>query len=334
MSIESYVSRFSPIPGGDDHLRFRCPLCKDHANRFYVRVRDRGRRRRGACCCFNCSFSAKEFVRFIAAVEGCSPEEAALILGGDSSSILKPAGVYDLFLSGEEEQTSSPFSWVIPKEFKKIALPGSADYESSPYAKKAHTYLRGRGISNKSMRRYDLRYCKSAGRYFGMVIMPVFEDGKPVYFCTRAYTDNYVKKTINPTLEELGGVGKSDVVFGLDRAADKRFCVITEGPFDAMTLGDYGVAILGKVLSQKQRDKLLSCKFKRIYIMLDADAKDAAASMCKSLSGWVPSVVVPMDDTEKDVNNIGAVAAWDKIKSISMHAYSTSALYSLAGMMV
>ncbi len=41
-----------------------------------------------------------------------------------------------------------------------------------------------------------------------------------------------------------------------------------------------------------------------------------------------------MDDTEKDVNNIGAVAAWDKIKSTFMHAYSTNALYSLAGMMV
>jgi len=331
MSIESYIAKFSPMPAGEDHLRCSCPLCTDKANRFYVRVKDSGRRRRGACCCFNCNYKANDFVRFISAVEGCSYAEAEGILGGDMC-IPRPNQLFSLLAAEEEPEQRLP--WTIPEEFRKIAFPGTAEYDKSSYARKAYLYLRGRGLSRKEIEHFGIRYCRSAGRYFGMLIIPVFEDGKPVYFCTRAYTESYTKKTINPTLEEVGGVGKAGVVFGLDRAAGKSFCVVTEGPFDAMTLGDYGVAILGKAMSQAQQDKILGCRFRRIYIMLDADARDAAYDLWGRLARWVPSAVVPMLDEEKDVNNIGAKAAWDKIRTTPFRSYMANALRSLAGISV
>ena len=334
--IEDYVSRFSPQSADNgDHLRIYCPLCKDHARRFYVRVSNRGSRRRGYCCCFNCNFKSKSFVSFISLVEGCSEEEALALLGEDGIKIFKPNDLYaklseDPSLGLEEVKQD----WKLPNSFESIAFPGSEAYKQSPYARKAYSYLIGRGISDEQIKKYDLRYCKSYGRYFGMLVIPVYEQSKPVYFCTRAFTDSYTRKTVNPTVDELGGVGKSDVVFGLDRAKDKRFCVVTEGPFDAMTLDDYGVALLGKKMSQKQQDKLLNSKVDRIYIMLDADAIESARVIHKALSRWVSTIIVPMLDEEKDVNNIGKKAAWVKIREAVPRSSIISSFYNLLGIAV
>ena len=100
----------------------------------------------------------------------------------------------------------------------------------------------------------------------------------------------------------------SHFVFNLDeQTADKKFVIVTEGPFDAMSID--GVALLGSELHDKQID-LIRRLDRRVIVVPDAD-KAGRKLIGKCLEqGWEISFPV-WQETCKDVNE--AVLKYGKL---------------------
>lgn len=103
------------------------------------------------------------------------------------------------------------------------------------------------------------------------VCFPVRENGKVVYWQARAIYKRMKQKTINPSKVRTG-FGKENYVFRLDELSATTPAIIVEGIFDALTVN--GVAMLGKVCSPIQAQKILSKKPPVIFVCYDADTWD------------------------------------------------------------
>ena len=145
---------------------------------------------------------------------------------------------------------------------------------------KAIAFLHRRGIKEKTIEEYKLGFCQE-GRYFGRIIIPIFENGECVYFVARTFL-NHSKRYLNP-LGKGNDYGKSDVIFGLDKASDFSNCKIVEGVFDAMSNGLDYIALLGKQLSDQQKKKIIEKRFESITVILDGDAKKDALEIASAL---------------------------------------------------
>lgn len=124
------------------------------------------------------------------------------------------------------------------------------------------------------------------------------------------------------------GMPRNDVVMGIDAAVDfnKRFrmpkpvAFIVEGPLDAGRIGPGGVALLGKYMSERQADLLLS-KFKKLVIISDNDKAGAEYVtriknlMCDRL---VDVVFVEVPSQYKD---IGDMTTSDAVDLVFKYAY-------------
>jgi hypothetical protein len=130
---------------------------------------------------------------------------------------------------------------------------------------KAQSYLEGRGLGEKEMRLYDVRYCYS-GKYAARIIVPCFYDGDLVTFVARDLFGTSDRKYLNPQ-----GNKQSDFLYNLDNVQGSRV-VLTEGVFDAISVArDVGaVASFGKSLSARQIDLLN--RFKSVVFYWDVDA--------------------------------------------------------------
>lgn len=103
------------------------------------------------------------------------------------------------------------------------------------------------------------------------VCFPVRENHKVVYWQARAIYKRIKQKTVNPSKMRTG-FGKENFVFRLDDLSTTTPAVIVEGIFDALTVN--GVAMLGKVCSSVQAQKILSKKPPVIFVCYDADTWD------------------------------------------------------------
>jgi DNA primase len=145
--------------------------------------------------------------------------------------------------------------------------------------KKALDYALSR-IQMEDVIKYRIGYC-GLGRYKWRLIIPSFECGKINYFVSRAFMPGVEPKYYNPTKEECG-VGKETVVFNIDRIKKGDLAVICEGVFDAIKVGEQGVAILGTSISNIQLQKLVKIT-KNICVLLDQDATASAVKMAHRL---------------------------------------------------
>ena len=156
--------------------------------------------------------------------------------------------------------------------------------------KLALRYLRGRGLTNLEIERYDIRYA-SSGRYFGRVIIPTYEENEMVCFIARSFLDFIEPKHLFPHYGETK-LTTNEAIFGYDEAKGTRGenIVLVEGVFDAMAINkpaiyNVGLAIMSKSLSKGQLYKLLKLEG-HFFIMLDPDAKKDSLKIAKELSAY------------------------------------------------
>ena len=161
----------------------------------------------------------------------------------------------------------------------------------------AFAYLKSRGIGWDEITAYDIRFSDS-GRYYGRVLVPIYEGGKLVNFIGRSFMDVIKPKYLFPhTGETL--LTQNEAVFGYEEAL-KGECgavVITEGVFDAMAVNKIadirGVAILSSYLSDGQYRKLMRLPRSIAYfVSLDADAHRHAVKIAKKLHNGDRNVAV------------------------------------------
>jgi len=261
--------------------------------------------------CFRCGMSGNGF-KFISLFEGKTIGEVI-----DEFNSTNPVNKVPVVSVGEfnKKVLDCVFGEEREKDIEVLLPREMFPAEDSP---EALYYLKSRGFTLEDIKHYRLAFCFD-GKFRNRIIAPCFENGKIVYFVARSVFHDQAYKVLNPT---DGTLGKSDVVFNLDSISDLvDSVVITEGVFDAMTVGVLGaVAIFGKKISSNQLIKiinnLVNTKNKKIYVLLDGDARSEAFELCKKLSSseMFESVhLVPMQGDE-DPNSIGRDECLKRIK--------------------
>lgn len=242
------------------HFLARCALCGDSKTsqskrRFNLDYKD------GAPVyqCFNCGKSGS-FIHLYALINSISYEEARRVFTKfDSANIRKSFKrktvrkpiVVKSVVTYHDSVLNDCIS--VDSEVDGIILP--------KYQEKLKEFIRNRNTFG-----YKL-YIAYQGKYKGRVIIPICDENNHIiYFQGRTLFDD-PKKYDNPPTE------KSQILFNSHKFDRNKFIVITEGIFDALTIGDQGTTCFGASISDEFLQKLFEMTNQGIIIALDNDER-------------------------------------------------------------
>ena len=140
------------------------------------------------------------------------------------------------------------------------------------------------------------------GAYFGYLIIPFYYRGQLRYYNARNVIGQGPRYN-NPN-KDITGVGKEFIIFNYDALEMYRSVYICEGALNALTIGDRGIATMGKAISGYQVNELLKSSCERFIILLDPDAKKYAINLALKLVAYKKVKVVFLPEG-KDVNDLG-----------------------------
>ena len=165
-----------------------------------------------------------------------------------------------------------------------------------------------------------------------VVILTHDEQGNYQYWNTRSIEPDPYIKTFNCPAKD-NEYSKRTTVFNLNLARHEPNLFLTEGVFDALTLGTGGIATFGKQVTQEQIDLILGSitPEQNLYIMLDMDAKEQMASLAKKLYSKHSNTYIVINPTGKDANDLGREKAYDIIQTNSVLADSRGQMLVLLG---
>lgn len=246
----------------ENNYRIRCPYCGDHATHDH------------------CDINVTTPQRFHCFYCGAHGTLKKLLKDQDKSGSLEPRkGV-------TEKKKYEPIDF---NQFKKVTgKTGTLDRLALAYLTKK------RGLTRAELELYNVRFA-AAGRFYGRVLIPLYEDGILVNFIARSFLPFIQPKYLFPHHGETL-LTTAEAIFGygtLPAANSMGVYVIVEGVFDAIRvnrrardLGVIGLAIMSSHLSAGQLHKLLELKNPGFFIMLDADAHVNELRVAKSLVNY------------------------------------------------
>ena len=238
------------VPSRNPQYRCNCPFCSDTRQRFYFSEKT------DQWTCHNEGTNGN-FITFVATYEGITTSEAFKRLGKTVTPIS------EVIKKLKEKKTPDQiYSSQIQKIYAASSLLGINS--------KAIAYLESRGISYTQAYAYGLR--EGIDKFKGRILIPTFEQNQIVYFQGRDYTGKSRLKTLNPPMVKDAVIGKSKIVFNLNKQPFARHIYVVEGPFDALKVGMDAVALLGKTISETQFEKILTLKPSEITVAFDSDA--------------------------------------------------------------
>ena len=235
-------------------LGTRCPFCQDPSNHLGINLQSFN------FSCFRCGETGS-ILKFVAAIEGSSWSQVKTIVAEFSSQEFKTHKRLD------QEPT------------RHFTAPITAPTLSVT----AKNYLRKeRNFPYKMLeRKYGIGCFKPESIYRFRLFIPVFFNGQLVTFTTRSYNDKVTPKYLHCP-KRTSSLFAKETLYNLDNAKDGT-AIVVEGPIDAWRIGDGAVATFGVIYTQKQI-KLLRERFKRVFIMYDADAQEQAWRLAEALS--------------------------------------------------
>ena len=281
--------------GNGEELHICCPVCGEHRYRLYIGLKN------GLVYCHNCGFKGS-VINLIQYVENVSYTRASLIFNDIRGAMVLPVDVaqsleYKLLALDQYQVVKRPIP--LPTEYQELI--GSQQL----LAKKALRYLQSRAITPDQVQKYHMGFC-ALGEYAGRIIIPIYEGDQLKFWVARAISSHVKLKEKSPSNKEYQ-YSKSEVIFNIDRAAKQyHTAVISEGIFDALSWGDIGVSLLGKMLYGEQLRILLNYKSllsDGIYIALDADAFDSAMKIARQLSDFFTVHIISIPPEFDDPNN-------------------------------
>lgn len=262
--------------------------------------------------CWGCNKQGSS-LELIVALEGLTYQGAmafvkAGYVGGDA----------DLTLKGVPEKaarTIGPMDW--PRGVEMLAPVAMHEV--------CWKYLAKRGVDAATAAEWQLGFGRS-GKLANYVVFPVFQNGMLLYWQARACWDpppglspedrrGWVKlteyvKSINPPMR-LGHAVAGDVLLNYDRARHFDHVVVVEGPFDAIKVGPYAVALLGKVPTEAKISALLGTAAKRITIYLDRGEEEARCGLqlAQALAPY-RAVFIAQPPENKDAGDLTVEENW------------------------
>ena len=314
--IEQNIDSRIKYTNNPNEIHICCPVCGDTRYRLYINLNS------GVIYCHNCQFKGS-IARLIQYIEGGSYKDAKELLKDINKYISLPIDIESPVM---EKLVLSLYNIAIDK--RPIPLP--EEYQkilntSNLMAKKAIKYLEKRGITKSQMELHNMGFC-SIGEYRNRVIIPITQEGQVKFWVARSINPNDKLKEKSPSNKEYQ-YSKSEVIFNLDQAVKKfNSIVISEGIFDALSWGDIGVSLLGKVLYNAQLQLILNYKDKLtegVYIALDADAVDSAIKIAEQLKNFfeVKLIDIPkeFDDPNKYLVTHSRSDMWKLIENARVY---------------
>jgi len=232
----------------DEHLYY-CPFCNHHKKKMSINFA------KGVFKCFVCDTRGKNIYRLVRKFGTYQQKQKWLELDGrlDLSEFDK------MFMEMNDEEIEQVTE--LPQSFVSLCnkhLPKSS--------KEPLEYLRQRGITKKEILMWKMGYC-TEGRYGGRIIVPSFNNsGDLNYFIARSYVGHRMKY-LNPPVSK-------NVVFNELYVDWDEPVVIVEGVFDAITVGQNGIPILGSSLREESKlFQALVLNDTPVYLALDEDAE-------------------------------------------------------------
>lgn len=110
------------------------------------------------------------------------------------------------------------------------------------------------------------------------------------------------------------GFPRGEIFYNWDIAIQTACLVVCEGTFDALAVGDSGIAALGKGLGAGQLRRLKESG-KPIVLLLDPDAREAAHNYHMELSVTGLPVFNVCLEGNKDAGDMATEAIWDQINA-------------------
>jgi DNA primase len=165
---------------------------------------------------------------------------------------------------------------------------------------KACEFLVERGLDNWT----DWHY-STFSHFRNRVILPFRYKGKIV-----GYTARWVGTVPNKETTKYYVQQPKNFVYGLDRSADKKITIVTEGQLDAVSID--GVAIGSNNMSLEQ-SKIIEKTGNRIILLPDADAAGLKLVRQAIQRGWSVSFP-PWEPDVKDAND--AVQKYGKLFTV------------------
>lgn len=141
----------------------------------------------------------------------------------------------------------------------------------SQVAKSIRGYVKSRGFVISELSKHGVGYA-TKGAYFGYLIIPFYYRGQLRYYNARNVIGQGPRYN-NPN-KDITGVGKEFIIFNYDALEMYRSVYICEGALNALTIGDRGIATMGKVVSKYQLNELIKAPCQRYIILLDFDAQN------------------------------------------------------------
>lgn len=168
-------------------------------------------------------------------------------------------------------------------------------------ANMARKYIKSRGFKVDKVAMKGWGYCNT-GKYFGYIIMPIYMGGKLVYYNARKFFGSGPKYN-NPDIDETG-IGKSLIIYNVDALFTYKEVMVMEGLINAETMGDTGISMGGKKISNYQKSTIIKSPVESLIILLDPDAIKESIEFAMSLS-YHKQVKLIYWEEDKDVNDLG-----------------------------
>ncbi len=132
----------------------------------------------------------------------------------------------------------------------------------------------------------NIGFCNT-GKYANRIIVPMFDVGDNIiYFVGRSIYKHIEPKILNPFGE------RKSILFNWNIAQNFSEIYLAEGVFGALTMYPYGVAALGKEITDEQIMVILRSKVKIINILLDGSAMQEAYSVANKILSLTSKIKV------------------------------------------
>lgn len=282
----------SPSFRGSDEWQTICPSCHHHGRKAFINTRT------GLSQCKHCPWKTRSQIGLVMWLEGMGYRQAQEWWDQQTE--------FDAYVSSirQSDRTHLPRRAMIqelPEGFNFL----TGREQANPYL----NYLLWRGVSLEQIQYHQIGYCE-VGRYAQRVIVPVVNQTLE-YFCDRLIISDATRlKTVGVGQRTAAWpVLRSTVLFNLKAAT----CLwqqtghpiwLCEGPFDALSLGSCGVALLGKECSRHQFVRLLETGCQTFVIALDPDASRKAYELAgrlavEGIDVWICPVQAETGDINK-----------------------------------
>jgi hypothetical protein len=267
--LTNYLRPALASPG--EYYRINCPFCNDTRHRLWVnhmygQQDPDGRRLTYLATCYHCAdFSQhrRNFEDMVLRFRNRDVRGTMIVNPGSTEH----AGLFQAPPPG----TCIPLLDLPPDHKARWYMEHDRHYTPSLIAK------------------YRLSYCVQPDpRFFtagDRVIFPIYFDGVYVGWQARYVGDIDWSAYHIPKFYTLPGFHKRLVLYNYDVAKHKPFVVVVEGVSDCHAVGDFGLALLGKSMSQHQRMLLLQLAERTpIVILLDPEARDESQGVIDSIA--------------------------------------------------